>query len=113
TAVTVNLATGAATGVGGTVSGIQVVIGGIGNNTLTGDNNGDVLVGNGASNTIIGGSGRNILIGSGASDTVTAGSADDILIGNKTSYDANAQALLAILAEWQSADDYTTRIGKI
>src|SRR5205807_2446594 len=61
TAVTVNLATGAATAVAGTVSQIAVVIGGAGNDTLTGDSGGDVLVGNGGNDTINGGSGRSLL----------------------------------------------------
>ena len=57
------------------------------------------------------------LIGGGGHDTVRGGSADDFVFGGfadfDTSSDAHDQALMAILAEWQSADPYTTRIAKI
>ncbi len=35
------------------------------------------------------------------------------MIGGKTSFDCNPAALLAILRECSSVDDYATRIGKI
>ncbi len=35
------------------------------------------------------------------------------MIGGKTSFDFNPAAMLTILQEWQSADDYATRITKI
>jgi hypothetical protein len=67
--------------------------------------------------TIIGGGGRSILIGGKGGDSVRGGSAGDIAIGGFTNFDnsgdANEQALEAILAEWQSADSYTTRITKM
>ncbi len=66
---------------------------------------------------ITGGSGRSILIGDWGSDTITGGSGDDILVGGVTSYDlssiANDLAHAAIFHEWQSGDDYNTRITKI
>jgi hypothetical protein len=37
----------------------------------------------------------------------------DILIGGKTAYDSNNAALMAILAEWQSGDDYATRYNRL
>jgi hypothetical protein len=40
-----------------------------------------------------------------------AGSGDDILIGSTTSFDSNTAALLAIGAEWFSADAYLTRVN--
>src|SRR5262249_39830220 len=45
TAVTVNLAAGTATGVAGGISEIQIVLGGSGNDTLTGDDGNSILVG--------------------------------------------------------------------
>jgi Ca2+-binding RTX toxin-like protein len=137
TGVTVNLATGAATGLMGGISHFNIVNGGSGNDVLTGGAGTDILRGNGGNDTITGGSGNDILIGGSGNDTVnmppsggrsiliggtgtstlTGGQAGDIIIGGYTSYDsfstAHDGALLAILKEWKSKDSYATRINKI
>jgi Ca2+-binding RTX toxin-like protein len=126
TPVTVNLAAGAATSVNGGAAGavrnIQDVHGGNGGNRLTGNAQGNILIGGTGADTIIGGSGRSLLIGGRGADHVTGGSGGsaaggDILIGGDTTYDAmtaaNEAALMAIFAEWQSADSYAARFGKI
>jgi hypothetical protein len=114
--VTVNLATGSASGVAlgaqGAVVGIQNVLGGGGNNVLTG-NGGNILIGGSGINVITGGSGRSLLIGGSGSSTLTAGSAGDILIAGTTIYDANETALQSLLAEWQSADSYPLRFQRL
>jgi hypothetical protein len=116
--VTVNLVTGAATGVAGGVRNIQNVRGGAGNNTLTG-NGGNILIGGAGTNHLVdvyagsSASGRSLLIGGTGSSTLTAGAAGDILIAGTTNYDSNYAALQSILAEWQSADDYVTRFKRI
>src|SRR5205807_1100027 len=47
-------------------------------------------------------------------DTLRAGSGGDILIGGTTTYDGNAAALVAVLAEWGRTDiDYVTRIAHL
>jgi hypothetical protein len=116
-AVTVNLATGAASHVTGGVSGIQNVHGGNHGNTLTGSALGNVLIGGTGADTITGGSGASILIGDKGADHITGGSGSDILIGDYTTYDtmsaANEKALMSILAEWQSADSYAVRFHDI
>jgi len=123
TPVTVNLATGSATnvngGAAGAVTNIQNVFGGSGGSTLIGDAQGNILLGGSGADTITGGTGSSLLIGDGSSGQITGGSASggDILIGGSTSYDtdtsANITALMAILAEWQSADSYNTRFTEI
>ncbi len=121
TATTVNLATNSATGIDGGVAGgianIRNVRGGQGGNTLTGNSLGNILIGGVGNNTINGGSGRSILIADKGTSTINGGSADDIVIGGYTTYDgsgnANDQALMAIMAEWQSSDSYSTRVSKI
>ena len=114
TGVTVNLATGAATGFGAATANIVNVRGGSGNDTLTGNTKGNILIGGAGNDTLIGGSGRSILIGGTGVDTVTGGSGDDIVIGGTTSFDNNNAALDSILGEWQSAtDSYATRINFI
>ncbi|MFN7097948.1 MAG: calcium-binding protein, partial [Gammaproteobacteria bacterium] len=71
TAVTVNLATGTATGEGtDTISNIENIIGSEQNDTLTG---------NSSANTIDGGGGSDLLIGGGGADFLQGGAGDDIL----------------------------------
>jgi hypothetical protein len=135
TGVSVNLGTGAATGVAGGVSNFTLLNGGAGNDSLTGGAGTDIIRGGGGNDTITGGSGNDILIGGSGSDAITAGTgrsiliADrdlstlnggptgDIIIGGYTNYDAytaaNNAALLTILNEWTGGDSYTTRIAKI
>jgi Ca2+-binding RTX toxin-like protein len=112
-AVTVNLATGTATGVIGTISNIQNVFGGNFGNTLVGNAQGNILIGGDGDDTIIGGSGRSILIGGKGSDTIVGGSGDDIIIGGYTLYDSawHEAALMEDLARWQTTDSYATRVS--
>jgi hypothetical protein len=120
--VTVNLATGA-TRINGVanaaVANIQDVRGGQGGNTLTGNALGNILLGGTGNDTITGGSDRSLLIGDKGSDGITGKSGNDILIGDYTSYDTwtsandNIDKLMAILAEWQSADTYATRFADL
>jgi len=62
---------------------------------------------------IAGGGGRSILIGGSGADRLVGGSADDVLIGGTTMYDRNDAALLALLKEWASSDDFPTRVNKL
>ncbi|HZU38327.1 MAG TPA: hypothetical protein VFA18_20550, partial [Gemmataceae bacterium] len=116
-AVTVNLQTGVASMVAGGVSHIQDVHGSNGGSTLTGNSQGNILIGGTGNDTITGGTGASLLIGDKGTDHINGGSGGDILIGDYTTYDsmttANQNALMAILAEWQSADSYATRFQDI
>lgn len=112
--VSVNLTTGAATGAGVTVANFVHVIGGAGNDTLTGNSGNNILVGRGGNDTLAGVGGRNILIGSQGADTISGGSGQDILIGGNTSYDAKTSALNALMAEWARTDlGYQGRIDHL
>ena len=112
--VTVNLATGSATGFDRGIFNIRNVRGGSGNDQLTGNALGNILLGGDGNDTLIGGSGSSLLIGGTGSDTVVGGAADDIVIGGYTTLDNDNLALDSILAEWQSVDDsYSTRISLI
>jgi hypothetical protein len=92
-----------------------VVAGGVGNDVIdfsqSAANN--ILLGGGGINTILGGTGRDLLLGGSGVDKLVAGSGDDILIGGTTNFDTNIAALLAIGAEWFSADTYLTRVNDI
>jgi hypothetical protein len=85
TAVSVNLATGAATGIGGTIANIQGVVGGAGQNTLAGE-------------------GRCLLIGGAGPAQMTEGSSDSLVIAGTTLYDLQDAALQSILDEWDRTD---------
>ena len=93
--------------------------GGNDGSTLIGDAQGNILVGGTGTDAITGGTGRSLLIGDSGADTITGGSTSggDILIGGTTIYDsttdAHFTALIALLAEWQSADSYSTRFTAI
>src|SRR5262249_42664508 len=87
--VTVNLATGAATGIGVGISNVEGVLGGSGDDVLTGNGLANVLVGGAGSDTLTGGGGRSILIGGLGVDTLVAGTGQAILIGGRTTFDGN------------------------
>jgi hypothetical protein len=114
-AVSANLATGKVSGVTGTASGIRNVFGGNFGNTLTGNAQGNILIGGDGADTITGGGGRSILIGGKGADTITGGADDDILIGGYTSYGSawHEAELMDLLARWQSANSYATRVADI
>ncbi len=61
-----------------------------------------VAVGGAGNDDLQGGLGQNILIGGAGSDTLRAGRNGDVLIDASTQLDHNAQALFALLAEWNS-----------
>ncbi len=82
--VTVNLATGtvSGTGVNGTtVSGIEEVWGGDGNDTLTGSSAAETLYGYNGNDTISGGAGDDNLYGEVGEDQLSGGTGDDLLSG--------------------------------
>jgi hypothetical protein len=99
--VRVNLALGTATYLA-SISGIENVEGGFGD---------DILIGDAGANILWGSGGRDLLIGGGGPDQLLGGDGENLLIGNGTVYDANAVALEAILAEWGRTDlAYAQRI---
>jgi Ca2+-binding RTX toxin-like protein len=124
TPVTVNLASATTTlatmlnrtvlvAAAGQAANFENVLGGAGNDTITGNAAGGILSGGAGNDTITGGSGRSVLLGGLGADSITGGSGDDILIDGTTSYDKNLAALLSFLAEWQSANDYQTRVSHL
>ena len=72
-----------------------------------------MLLGGDGRDRLYGGCGRDLLIGGVGADWLYGGSRDDILIGGTTSYDANDEALVAIMAEWTASGSIDTRIGHL
>jgi hypothetical protein len=113
TSVLVDLQTGFATGVGGSVAGIATVVGGSETPSAIGVFN--LLIGSGG-NMLYGGLGRrNILVAGGSPSTLYGGDREDLLIGGSTAYDAEiglvSWQLLA--AYWAGSDDYATRVTNL
>ncbi len=122
TPVTVNLATGSATGIVGGVSNLQNVTGGSANDILLGNGLRNLLVGGGGSNILVGNDGNDVLtggalqdllIGGRGADTIYGGGGDDLLIGGYTSHDGNITSLIALLNEWKSTSSYDLRIAHL
>jgi Ca2+-binding RTX toxin-like protein len=94
-------------------SGNDVLLGNVLANRLIGGNGHNILVGNDGADILTGGTGRDILIGGRGLDTLNSGANDDILIAGRTTSDANISRLLAMQAEWISANAYATRITNL
>ena len=118
-AVVVNLANASATSLGG-VANFTVVVGGSGNDTLTGGPAGSILLGGAGSDALQGGSGRDLLIGGSNADTLRGGAGEDLLFGGRTSYfnestkELDLVSLDAIFQQWLRTDlNYATRISNL
>jgi hypothetical protein len=117
TGVSVNLsvATAAnATAISGILSNLQMVTGGLGNDTLIGQaTKSTILIGLDGNDTLTGGSQRDLLLGGVGIDTLTGAASDDLLVSGTTSYDRNRGALFAIRSEWISTRTFALRTANI
>ena len=105
-----------------------LVDGGLGNDILFGGSGPDVLLGGAGNDHLLGNAGYDILIGGYGRDVLLGGTEDDILIGGWTVYDApipelssdaarnappatmaNVDALMAMLAEWNTDRPFEIR----
>ena len=128
TNVSVNLSAGNATGLE-QVLGIENITGGLGNDTLIGDSqpnvlNGgsgdDILLGMAGNDTINGGNGRDMVFGGTGSDLLHGNNGDDLLIGGSAVYinegggSVDQVALDALMLEWRRTDStYSQRVARI
>lgn len=99
--------------IAGSLTQPAVVLGGGGNDVVIGGGGPTVFVGGAGNDLLIGGRGRNILIGSLGTDVLYGGGNQDILVGSATIHDTNTTALLALLAEWNSAHSLTDRVRNL
>lgn len=97
----------------GAISTPIILDGGQGNDQLRGGAGPAILLGDGGDDDLRGGLGRNVIIGGTGEDRLKGKPGGHILIGGTTAYDHNEEALLAILAEWNSDRDYNMRIGNL
>jgi Ca2+-binding RTX toxin-like protein len=111
--VNINLATGTATGVSGTVNSFEILIGGSGHDTLTAGGAASVMVGNAGDDLLTSGGLNDILIGGTGNNRLQGGLGSDLLIGGSTRFDSHTQALADLLAEWSSSRTYQQRIDNL
>jgi hypothetical protein len=90
-----------------------ILDGGAGNDVLQAGGGPAVLLGGDGNDTLIGGNGRDILIGGNGTDQLRGQGGDDILIGGTTAFDADTFGLMSLLAEWNSTNDYATRLNNL
>jgi Ca2+-binding RTX toxin-like protein len=94
-------------------AGDDLIRGDAGNDKLAGEDDNDILVGNGGNDHLTGGDGRDMLIGGAGNDKLNGDADDDILIGGTTSFDADDEALIALLAEWTAAGSFADRVTNL
>ena len=105
---------GNATAIAGILSNIQLLIGGAGDDILTGQSTKTtILVGLNGADSLTGGSQRDILIGGVGADVLLGAAGDDILISGSTQYDTDRSALFSIYSEWISTRTFTQRTANI
>ena len=114
--VVVNLAStlaGNATAIAGVLSGIQIVVGGAGNDILTASSVASVLVGLDGDDQLTGGGQRDFLIGGIGADRLVANAGDDILISGTVVFEQSISALRDIHLEWTSTRIFNQRVANL
>jgi hypothetical protein len=86
-----------------------MLFGGAGNDRIKGGAGADIIDGGAGDDRIDGNAGRDLIIGGLGADNLHGVGDDDIVIGGWTIHDGDLVALDAIMAEWTSARDYSTR----
>ena len=78
---------------------ITEIVGGSGNDTITGGSGDNILLGGGGNDTIIGGPGRNLIIAGSGNCNLYANGWENMIFAGSTNFDSNDQALLNLLNE--------------
>ena len=109
----------------GSIAGESSIYGNDGNDRLYGWDWSDIIYGGRGDDLLFGGhsrdrlygeDGMDVLVGEEHNDELYGGNGDDLLIGafaRILEYNATAAAREAVLATWQSADSYLTKIRKL
>jgi acid phosphatase len=91
-----------------------MLFGGAGDDHLRAGGGPTVLAGGSGKDDLRGGPNRDLLIGGKGGDELRARGGDDILIGGTTTFDANTEALTAVMKEWTRTDlDYDHRVANL
>lgn len=95
------------------VNATAIIDGEGGNDVILSGGGASVLLGSTGNDWLFGGSDRNVLIGGVDSDRIFGAREQDILIGGATSHDGQDDALLDILEQWTTDDDYQARVDAV
>jgi hypothetical protein len=92
------------------IENVAVLLGGEGNDELSGGAGSAILLGGGGNDVIEGAKSRSILIGGDGSDRLVGGREDDILIGDVVQDQFDLSSLVHALGLWNLSVTYTQRI---
>lgn len=95
------------------LAGNDLIRGEGGADILEGNDGDDIILGGVGADKLYGGLGRDLLIGGSQMDLLYGSAGDDILIGGNTTHDGSEVALLAIMAEWTSANSNLDRVNNL
>lgn len=84
-----------------------------GNDTLWGGGGPSLLEGGAGNDHLWAGNGRSLMLGGTGKDHLWGGSGGAILLGGTTDYEADDEALLALLSRWNSGDNYASRVAQL
>lgn len=102
-----------ATNTGGVV-GIENVWGSLGGlSRLVGDALNNILIAFGSGNFVHGAAGRDLLVAGLGRNVANGGFGDDVVIAGSTTYDNDAAALTALMAEWARNIGYYARVANL
>jgi len=93
---------------------VTEIVGGSGNDTLTGGSGDNILLGGGGNDTIIGGAGRNLMIAGSGTCSLYASGTQNMIIAGSTNLAANDKALLNLLEQGpQISTSYSVRRARV
>ena len=84
-----------------------------GNDTITANEGSDILLGGEGNDTLQGVSGRNILIGGTGGDLLQGGTGGDLMLSDSSIFETDPAILQALLAEWSSLNSYQSRVDHL
>jgi Ca2+-binding RTX toxin-like protein len=97
-----------------TISRRSWVYGGSGDDVVNAaSSGGNLLLGGDGNDRLSGGAGRDLLIGGTGVDVLGGSGGDDILIGGLTTLDGETAALAAVMAEWSSTNSYAVKVDNL
>jgi PKD repeat protein len=97
----------------GNVDVPSVLRGGSGSDHLVAGTGDDIVLGGEGDDLLASGGGEDLLVGGLGQDLIVGGWGDDLMIGGSTAFDANDEALSALMAEWTSEGGFDARLANL
>lgn len=99
--------------VAGSISLSAWLYGGDGDDRLKGGAGDDVLLGGAGDDLLVGGQGRDLLVGGFGADRIVGNADEDVLIAGACRFEADEEALCAIMDEWTSDRSFAERVANL